>query len=333
MVTRTARQAAVHRGVRRLNPLRDLGQVTDVIEEGFGSDLTESGQRALREMRFLSRLGPVLWWLVGTSPDFREYHSGFVWVEAGQIVGTLNITRPGPYGRRWFMSNVAVRAAYRGQGIGRALTEAALAWAREQGGEAAFLRVRRDNAVAWSLYDSLGFQPVYDSADLRLARVPPVDKVTASETSVSPYRPHQWRQVQELARGTVPAKWRWLEPVRVADFRLGLDRRLAAWWAGLTAGRKTWRLAAQRGERIVAAMTVKIAGRRGDHALTLHVHPDYRGKIEEMLVTEALSRLWPHRVRPTVVSLPISYAEVVAVLKRYGFVEQRVLTLMRRSLR
>jgi ribosomal protein S18 acetylase RimI-like enzyme len=332
MVTRTARQAAAGRGVRRLNPLRDLGQVASVIEEGFGPDLTEPGQRALREMRFLSRLGPLLWWLASTSPDFREFHSGFVWVEEGQIVGTLHITRPGPYARRWFISNVAVQTAYRGRGIGRALTEAALTWAREQGGEAAFLRVRRDNAVAWSLYDSLGFEPVYDSADLELARVPYVEKVTAGEISLSPYHPRQWRQVRELARAGIPVRFRWLEPVHIADFLLSLDRRLADWWDCLTSGRKTWRLVAQRGERIVAAMAVKTAGRRGNHSLILHIHPDCRGKIEEVMVTEALCRLGPHRRRATVVRLPVSYPDIVTVLKRYGFVAQRTLTLMRRSL-
>jgi ribosomal protein S18 acetylase RimI-like enzyme len=333
MATRTVRPRAAGRGVRRLNLLRDLGQVASVIEEGFGPDLTEPGRRALREMRLLSRLGPLLWWLASMSPDFREFHSGFVWAEEGRIVGTLHITRPGPYTRRWFISNVAVRALYQGRGIGRALTEAALAWAREQGGEAAFLRVRRENAVAWSLYDSLGFQPVYDSVDLELAQVPPVEKVAADEISLSPYHARQWRQVRELARAGIPARFRWLEPLHVADFRLSLDRRLADWWDSLTSGRKTQRLVAQHGKRIAAAMAVTIADRRGNHSLTLHIHPDYRGKVEEMLVTETLGRLWPHRERATLVALPVSYPDIVAVLKRYGFVTHRTLTLMRRSLR
>jgi len=334
MVTRTARQSAAHRGVRRLNPLRDLGQVASVIREGFGPDLTEEGRRALREMRFLSRLSPLLWWLMVTSPDFREYHSGFVWVEEGQVVGTLHITRPRSYARRWLVSNVAVRVGYRGRGIARSLMEAALTWAREQGGEAVFLRVRRDNAAAWSLYKSLGFQPLHDAVDLRLARVPPVQKVkiTAADASLAPYDPRQWRQVRELARAAIPSDLRWLEAVRIADFQPGLDRRLAEWWAGLTAGRKTWRLIARCRERVVAAMAVRIAGGRGNHSLTLHVHPDHRGEIEEMLVTEALSRLWLHRDRATFVRLPVCYAEVLNVLKQYGFVEQKTLTLMQRPL-
>ncbi len=333
MATRTVRRATAHRGVRRLNPRRDLAQVAGVIEEGFGLDLTEQGWRTLREMRLLSRLGPVLWWLVATSPDFREYHSGFVWVEDGKIVGTLHITRPTLHSRRWLISNVAVCGSYRRRGIARSLVQAALDWAREQGGEVAFLRVQRDNIAAWSLYEGFGFSPLYDAVDLRLAQVPPVQKVVWDEVSLAPYHARQWPQVRELARVVIPADFRWLEPRRIADFRSGLERRLSDWWADLTAGRKTWRVVAQRGERIVAALAVKIAGRRGAHSLSLHVHPDCRGRIEEMLVTEALCGLWPHRDRATVIALPISYAEIVTVLKQYGFSEQKRLTLMQRSLR
>jgi len=108
---------------------------------------------------------------------------------------------------------------------------------------------------------------------------------------------------------------------------------LAEWWASLTTGRTTCRLVALRDGQIVAALAIQIATRRGDHTLTLHVHPDYRGQVEEMLVTEALSRLWPYRERATVVTLPVGHVEIVDALKRYGFVERRTLTLMQRSLR
>lgn len=334
MVTRTARCAVVQQGTRRLNPLRDLGQVADVIEEGFGPDLTQVGRRALKEMRFLSRLGPLLWWLMATSPDFREYHSGFVWLEEGRVVGTLHVTRPRAHARRWLISNVAVRASYRRRGIARALMEAALDWAREQGGEAVFLRVRRDNAAAWSLYDSLGFQPLLDAVDLRLAKVPPVEKVEIADPRVllSPYKPCQYEQVRDLARLAIPPNLRWLEVTNIADFQVGLNRRLAEWWADFTTGRKTWRLIAKYGEQVAAAMVLKVAGYRGNHFLVLHVHPDHRGKVEEMLVTEALARLWPHRDQVTFATLPVCYDEILDVVRKYGFVKQHALTLMRRSL-
>jgi GNAT superfamily N-acetyltransferase len=332
MAAHTARRTVVHRGVRRLNPLRDLGQVASVIQEGFGHDLTAAGQQVLREMRLMSHLKPLLWWLMIASPDFREYHSGFVWVEEGQVVGSLHITRPRLYARQWLISNVAVRSSYRRQGIARTLMEAALDWAQEQGGEAVFLRVRRDNAAAWSLYESLGFEPLYDTVDLRLTQVPVVEKVTAAEISLAPYQSHHWRQVRELARESIPPDLHWLESARAAAFRPSLERRLAEWWASLTTGSQVHRLIAQRNDRVVAAMAVRVGGHRGNHSLTLHVAPDQRGQIEEMLITEALSRLGLHRDQTTFITLPVGYDEILSVLKQYGFWEQRRLVLMRRSL-
>ena len=332
MVTHTARRTVVHRGVRRLNPLHDLGQVASVIQEGFGHDLTAAGQRVLREMRLMSHLKPLLWWLMIASPDFREYHSGFVWIEEGQVVGTLHITRPRPYARRWLISNVAVRSNYRRRGIARTLMETALDWAQEQGGETVFLRARRNNVAAWSLYENLGFESLYDTVDLRLTQVPAVEKVTATEISLAPYQSRHWRQLRELVRGGIPPNLRWLETARVAAFRPSLERHLAEWWAGLATGSKVHRLIAQRSNQVVAAMAVRVGGHRGNHSLTLHVAPDCRGQIEEMLITEALSRLGLHRDRTTSITLPVGYDEILSVLKQYGFREQRRLVLMRRSL-
>ena len=334
MVIGTFGQETVQHGIRRLDPLRDLAQVAGIIEAGFGRELTPSGRRALREMRFTSRLGPLLWWMAATSPEFREYHSGFVWVQDGQIVGTLHITRPGPRMRRWFISNVAVRAEYRGRGIARALMETALHWAREQDSDALFLRVRKDNVAAFSLYQSLGFERLYDAVDLELAQVPPVKKPTATDqVSITPYRPGQWPQVRQLARAAIPPDLRWLEPVRAAEFEITLSRRISEWWARLIFEREVYRLVAEHDKRIIAAAAVKIACRRGVHTMTLHVQPEYRGKVEERLVAKMLAHLWPHRDRMTRIALPIAHDQTIKMLKRYGFEEQKTLTLMHKSSR
>jgi len=237
-------RASERRGVRRLNPLRDLGQVVNVIAEGFGDDLTPEGQRALKEMRLLSRLRPLLWWLAVTSPDFHEYHSGFVWVE----------------------------------------------------------------------------------------EVPTVRRVSSDNAILVPYRSQQWLQVRNMARAIIPSQARWLEPIRVSDFHPTLERRLSEWWAGLTKGFKVHRLVVRRDEQIIAALAVKIAARRGAHSLLIRVRPDCRGQVEEMLVTEALRRLEAHPNKRTLINLPVNYAEIMDVLQRYGFKEQKTLALMRRSL-
>ena len=55
------------------------------------------------------------------------------------------------------IQTIAVSDSHRGQGIGRALMENLLAYAREQGAKEVFLEVREDKPTPQSLYSSLGF--------------------------------------------------------------------------------------------------------------------------------------------------------------------------------
>lgn len=56
-----------------------------------------------------------------------------------------------------FISDLAVAEAARGQGIGRILVDAALAWAREQGASSIELGVYEFNESAIAFYEHLGF--------------------------------------------------------------------------------------------------------------------------------------------------------------------------------
>jgi ribosomal-protein-alanine N-acetyltransferase len=55
------------------------------------------------------------------------------------------------------LESIAVRAEFRGAGVGRLLGDAALQWAGAQGAESMELEVRASNAAALALYRSLGF--------------------------------------------------------------------------------------------------------------------------------------------------------------------------------
>ena len=60
------------------------------------------------------------------------------------------------------IQNVIVDAAHRGKGYGKAVCTALLAKAAEDGIHTCFLQVLQRNTVAHSLYESLGFQQVYN---------------------------------------------------------------------------------------------------------------------------------------------------------------------------
>jgi L-phenylalanine/L-methionine N-acetyltransferase len=80
--------------------------------------------------------------------------------EDGAIVGDLTVRVISP---RRALEHVAslgmsVRASHRRRGIGRALLEAGIAWAKDAGVTRLELYVFADNAPAIALYEAMGFQ-------------------------------------------------------------------------------------------------------------------------------------------------------------------------------
>jgi len=79
--------------------------------------------------------------------------------EDGPIVGTLTLcTFRIPTGVRAWIEDVVVDDAARGQGVGKALTQAALGEARRQGARTVDLTSRPSREAANRLYRALGFQ-------------------------------------------------------------------------------------------------------------------------------------------------------------------------------
>jgi ribosomal protein S18 acetylase RimI-like enzyme len=57
--------------------------------------------------------------------------------------------------------DIVVAPELRGIGLGRRVLTSLMAWGRDEGAHTAYLQVREDNAVARSLYESLGFESAY----------------------------------------------------------------------------------------------------------------------------------------------------------------------------
>jgi ribosomal protein S18 acetylase RimI-like enzyme len=332
MVTQVADKRTPFHGLRPLDPGRDLDPLANLIEEAFSDDLSEEGKAALRDLRIFSHLGPLVFLLDYISPEFHEYLSGFVWIEDGQLVGNVTVTRAEGLSRRWSISNVAVARAYRGRGIARQLVEEAIKQAQLAGGKEALLRVRVGNDTAWRLYESLGFQQVTAVTEMELPAVGAVTPVPVAGFTLRPRHYSEWRQAMELAREAIPARVQRLRPVRASAYRFDLDQRLGRWLGHLFAGRSEHRLAIVEDDRFLATLDVIIARWRGFHRLTLMIHPDYRGRLDEMLISTGLHICGRHPGRKVRIKLMTDYAEAIAVLRRYGFVEQRTLALMRLAL-
>lgn len=145
-------------GLRSLNILRDLSAVADLIELCFESTLDEDGQSYLQQMRHASRDNDFLSWAGKLMDSTSMPLSGYVWEEHGKIIGNASLIYQFQRGRKIAMiANVATHPDYRRRGIGRALTERAMAGARQRGVNEFWLHVRHDNPTAIKIYTDLGF--------------------------------------------------------------------------------------------------------------------------------------------------------------------------------
>jgi N-acetylglutamate synthase len=64
--------------------------------------------------------------------------------------------------RSWAeLGSIMLDESQRGKGLGRAIVEALLEWAKEKGAERAFLQVDITNMIAIKLYANLGFKEIY----------------------------------------------------------------------------------------------------------------------------------------------------------------------------
>ncbi len=334
MVAVVARQKAQSSGLRPMEPARDLAGVARLIQVAFANDLDRSGQAVLREMHNMSRLGPLLWWLDRTSAEFSDLLSGFVWVEGGQIVGNVTVSRAAPGSYRWVVSNVAVAEPYRGRGIAQALMDAALELVREWGGKVVILQVRDDNAPALHIYRTMGFHEVFGTAYLRLDRMPAVKPLSLDAMRLRPRRFTlvDTRMDYELAQAAIPDKVQAEQPIRLGRYRLGFEHRLADWTRRLVGGGPTLRLVLEGHSQFEATITAEPGTWWRENRLSLTVHPLLRGQVEVALVSHALHHLgrWPRRA--TLVRHPTYHPQAIEAFESFGFREERTLLWMKREL-
>lgn len=306
-------------GLRPLEPRRDLGQVADLIEEAFSGELESGGLAAPRDMRMLSRMGPLVGLMARSDPYLEDVLGGFVWVEEGRVVGNITIQRLDPYGSRWQIANVAVTRAFQGRGIGRALVEAALRRIDDRRGGWAVLQVRTDNPVAQQLYESLGFEALTEEAVLTLDSLPRALSPVEPLAGLRPYQHQEWqaRYVLEAASRTELAKW-W-RPVRSHQFMQTFESRAGEKLKELVGRSQVRRWVVEGAHSFSAWLAVDASRWQGVHRLEFTVHPACRGALEQPLIDQAFQYLsafpgWPIRVEHQG-----EHREMVDALQQTGF--------------
>jgi len=211
--------------IRRLDLASDLDQVADLIEMCFPISRDPDGQTYIREMRKAARDMRLLGWLSNLSELGSTKSAGFVWQDAGKLLGNLSLIPFQKDGRRiHLIANVAVHPDYRRLGIAKALTQRALSYLRKRGDQEAWLQVRVDNPGAIALYQSAGFKK---KAVRTTWRIRPMDLARDPEKFTKYLRERKrsqqdWRQHQAWLAEAYPFELRWNLPVDFNRFSPGL---------------------------------------------------------------------------------------------------------------
>ncbi len=332
-------QRKEHFCLRPMDPMKDLSGVADLIEKAFASELDRSGYKALRELRWLSRLRPLLWWMIYTNSDHSDFLSGFVWEEDGKIVGNITINRTSPGSRRWLISNLAVDKDYQGRGIAHSLMYAGLELVKEYNGNSTSLQVRADNDAARHIYETLNFIEISGTTYLRLSHVPRINPRLGLGQLPKGLRLRSrtpssldTRQAHNLAVAATPLKAQKEWPLRQTSFRLGPQSQIQGFFRRLIGSGPTAHWVIEDGTRFVSLMNIQPGTMGKMHRINLIVHPDWRGYLERPLISRALNYLSPWRTTGITVQNPTDHQEAIKVYQEFGFEEAQTLLWMKRDM-
>ncbi len=319
MIFAAVRAASAPGRVRPLDPGRDMRAVADLIEIAFRGELDRAGSSLVADMRHLAALGPLLTIADRVSP----YPSGYVYEQAGRVVGNVSVNPEDLSAGRWFISNVAVHPTLQGRGIGRQLMDAALEGIRRQGGRRVLLQVRTDNEPAQRLYRRLGFERFDTVAEmLRPGGLPALER---EPLPLHRLRARDWAALLDLARATTPLAAQEVRPLEERAFRPTLAGRLREWLDAFLSGRETLRWAMEEGGTLQAVVSLLAAGDGTPARLDLAVRPGARGRLEGPLADAGLAELRAWRPRSVAATISASHQEAIQALTERHFVTVRVL--------
>jgi ribosomal-protein-alanine N-acetyltransferase len=316
-----------YRGVRPLNPTRDLRQVALLLEEAFRQDL--GALHAWSRIPLVREIGASL---ISTAfmPVPTDSLRGFVYEENGHILGNVTLTLDDSRERRWMISNVAVAEKFRRRGIARQLLLAAIDEARARNALWIILNVRPWNESAIRLYDTLGF----DTIDTETQYVRTRARTVAHEPlPLRTLRDKELRAAFELARAGTNEKLRMFRPPAISEYGVRFEDRFAERARDFFILQSTERYGYFQNEVLTATISLRAQRLGTPHKMDIRVLPSARGTLEPGLVAAALKRLNEFAPRDIETRAMGSHRELVLALADAGFIPTRGLTLMAKGFR
>ncbi len=322
MVGQAIQQSIVNfSGLRPFDASRDMDGVARLLEQAFREDL--GFFRAMSRVPLLRQLGMFIW-AASLTPALSDSFVGFVWEENRRIVGNVTLTPDDMRRRHWMISNVAVDEKFRRRGIARQLMEAAIDEAQRHRASWLILNVRPHNASALELYNNLGFEAIDTEMNYVQRRAATPD----TPLRLRALKGAERRAAFELARAGMSEKLKMFRPLRMSEFGVHFEDRLAERVLDTFIGQSTERWGYFEEGQLRATVSLHAQRFGSPHTLDLRVAPHARGRLEEGLVAFALRRLAQFPRREISTRVLTSHGELVEALGREGFIPTRGLRLM-----
>jgi len=319
-MTAIAIDAPAH--IRKVSVPRDLLAVADLIEVCFTSTLDEDGRDYLRHLRWAARDSLSFSWLQGTADRLSAPLYGFVWEEAGRIIGNLSLIPLLRRGRIYHLiANVAVHPEYRRRGIGRQLTQTALDYLRQRGADTAWLQVRDDNPPAYTLYQSLGFIERARRTTWQASPSQPfIQRQTQVGINIGPRRSQDWDLQMAWLKHTYPPEVAWNLPINLSRLSPAIWNRFLRFMRN--ENQQQWM--ASCGDKPVGFLAWEPLRASAD-MLWLGVRSEEEDQAVLALLQHARDHLSRYR-RPLSVNYPAGWATESFI--RAGFVHHQTLVWM-----
>jgi predicted GNAT family acetyltransferase len=249
--------------------------------------------------------------------------TGFVWEENNKIVGNASLIPFRDKGKRvHLIANVATHPDYRRRGIGRLLTERAMAHAREKNSSALWLHVRDDNPGAIKLYEDLGFKEI----TRRTSWMAPSDSSDPHEDPeilIMPRHPRFWSLQREWLRRTYPETIAWYHSWNFNALQPGFWNWFYLFFVDFSV--RQW--AAVHGDQLLAALAWMPHGGRSEslYAATASGESDASARA----LTILLRRARREASNRATLSLDYPGGEMSEAIAAAGFTIRRTLIWMK----
>ena len=224
-------------GMRPVNLRTDLAALADLIELVFAPTMDESGRAAIREMRYMSRMGVGLSLLSRLNDIALGISMGYIYIANNRLVGNVSIypaNWPSGPNEAWIIANVAVHPDFQGRGIAHLLMEASLNMVAERGAKHAILQVMRDNDRAIRIYERLGFVRERIWTTWWRGSFAGSPAPVAQDFFITRRRPQEWRAEYAFAQRVRPQErggLGWLRPLNEHYFHRPFWRQMTDWFS------------------------------------------------------------------------------------------------------